>query len=241
MRDGRTRWIRWISAAVVIFLLGINELYAYYTRTLCFGSGDCIITAGYRGGGFDDEYHRWLIECDDGEAVIGIYDTYMQFMAMSQVWCFFSFPLKPPGKGIYPYYSTCNVRNFTLNEFYCYDKMFPEDTVDTFVTGYWAATSADPIQPTLQKCCKTPKGYRIDYSRCQWKYTHDKNGEHYDGYWVVKCDTNYVVTGTGQALNPWDNVKHFTWIQCCPVITTGAAFGLPIGNRPPSGHYLAGG
>ncbi|XP_055342630.1 uncharacterized protein LOC129591122 [Paramacrobiotus metropolitanus] len=216
--------MRRYRSLLALFLLGVFvEVYTYYAHNRCFGSGDCIITTGYLGGGFADDYQKWLIECADGEAMIGIFDLYKQFLGINQVWCFFMFPMKPPSNGLYPYYPSCNVRNLTLREYYCYDKFFPMDTVDTFVTGYYGASSADPMQVTLQKCCKTPPGYKIDYTRCQWKYTHDKAGEHYDGYWVVKCDTHYVMTGTGQATNPWDSQLHIVWIQCCPVVTVPTA------------------
>ncbi|GAU96453.1 hypothetical protein RvY_07895 [Ramazzottius varieornatus] len=187
-------------------------------RYLTAGTGDCIITTGYQGGGFNDEYHKWLIECQDGEAMTGIYDTFKQFLGIAQVWCYFSFPKKPPSLGIYPFYPWCNVRNLTIGEYYCYDKVFPADTVDTFVTALYAPVSVDPVVPVGMKCCRTPESYRIDYNRCQWKYTHDKAGEHYDGYWIVKCDTDFIMTGMGQAINPWDNQLHFVWIQCCPLI-----------------------
>jgi hypothetical protein len=38
---------------------------------MILGSGDCTLTASNQGGGFNDEYHKWLIECADGEAMIG--------------------------------------------------------------------------------------------------------------------------------------------------------------------------
>ncbi|XP_055347437.1 uncharacterized protein LOC129594690 [Paramacrobiotus metropolitanus] len=132
------------------------------------------------------------------------------------------FSKKPPSNGFYPYYSMCNVRNLSQQEYYCYDKYWPQDTSNTFVTGLWglAAGGALANVPTRMKCCKAPSGYKLDYTRCQWKYTHDKAGEHYDGAWLVKCDTNYIMTGLGSAVNPWDGAVHFTWIQCCPVIST---------------------
>ncbi|XP_055342676.1 uncharacterized protein LOC129591161 [Paramacrobiotus metropolitanus] len=286
----REPFVKLFPVCAAVFLFKIVS--TYYQNYRCFGTGDCIISAGYMGGGFTDAYDRWLIECADGEAAIvdfdpnslpgnsregivmygrclvlsyttlfkprpvvqflqlfwsfiflkpliicernlgehsfsclpirgGIYDGYKKFSGISQVWCYFAFPLKPPGKGFYPYYPHCNVRNITIHEYYCYDKYYPVDTVDTFVTGYYSPTNYDPAEPSLQKCCRTPPGYRIDYNRCQWKYTHDRMGEHYDGYWLVKCDTNFIMTGTGQARNPYDNQTHWVWIQCCPTVYLG--------------------
>lgn len=137
-------------------------------------------------------------------------------------------------------------RNFTQLEYYCYDKYFPYDTLDTFTTGlhpykvfsryfqisclkgcghrlhmillmslWWNAVSnkqyTEPkpgvtgFQPDAERSShctasdsairpgpagslfalvldgrqnfpagKTPPGYKLDYNRCQWKYTHDK-------------------------------------------------------------------
>ncbi|XP_055347417.1 uncharacterized protein LOC129594673 isoform X2 [Paramacrobiotus metropolitanus] len=210
-----------LAAGFLILISSIEICLAYYSHFKVFGTGDTLITTTYYGGGTLLENERWLIECNDGEGMVGIYDTTHQFVGISQVWCYFLFPKKPPSNGIYPFYSGCNVRNFTAyHEFYCYDKLWPADTTDTFVTGLYSAVSLDPVVPNLMKC-KTPSGYRLDYNRCQWKYTHDKAGEHYDGYWVTKCDTNFVMTGMGKAMNPWEGQEHFTYIQCCPVISVG--------------------
>lgn len=71
-------------------LLCVIRIETYYAHHRCFGTdlliflgdfttdnlfnsgtGDCIVAIGYLAGGFDDEYHRWMIECSDGEAMIG--------------------------------------------------------------------------------------------------------------------------------------------------------------------------
>ncbi|XP_055342641.1 uncharacterized protein LOC129591132 [Paramacrobiotus metropolitanus] len=208
------------GAMLILFTMGLfPAALAYYQRYKSYGTGDTIIATGYLGGGSVDEYQRWLIECNDGEGMTGIFAAaLMPFYGISQVWCNFLFPRKPPSAGIYPYYPSCNVRNMSVHELYCYDKVWPRDTADTFVTGLYSSVNYDPVSPTLFKCCKTPTGYKLDYNRCQWKYTHDKMGEHYDGYWITKCDTNNVMTGIGWAKSPWDDQFHYTWIQCCPVV-----------------------
>ncbi|XP_055333948.1 uncharacterized protein LOC129585331 [Paramacrobiotus metropolitanus] len=214
-------FLYFITSCALVICLIVIPTWGYYDHVKCYGTGDCVIAAGNLGGGQNNDREKWMIECGDGEGMIGIYDFNYQFRGLSQVWCYFMFPLKPPSQGIYPYYPYCNVRNLTLREFYCYDQYYPGDTYNTFVTGLFALESYDPVYPSLMKCCKTPPQYALDYSRCQWKYTHDKYGEHYDGQWIVKCDTNFVMTGLGQAMNPWDNYFHWVWIQCCPYITVG--------------------
>ncbi|XP_055342606.1 uncharacterized protein LOC129591101 [Paramacrobiotus metropolitanus] len=238
------RLSRIVFSGLVAVILDVISVFAgYYDRHKCFGTGDCILGTNYFAGGYSDPYNKWLTECNDGEAMIGIFDAVRMFIGVEQVWCKFMFPMKPPSKGIYPFYSSCNVRNVTMGakEFYCYDKYWPKDTVDTFTTGLFSNVFQDPGVPSLMKCCKTPAGYHIDYSRCEWKYTHDKRGEHYDGYWLVKCETNEVMTGLGQAVNPNDGLNHFVWMQCCPVIYNGYASKdqhyLPSGTVGRGGWY----
>ncbi|XP_055351829.1 uncharacterized protein LOC129598099 [Paramacrobiotus metropolitanus] len=157
------------------------------------------------------------------------------------MWCKFMFPMKKPAGGMYPYYDYCNVRDLTAGapalvgqksmEFYCYDKYYPLDTYDTFVTAYMlpsayyrtgiAATANIFVSTTREsyKCCRLPQGYHVDYSRCMYKYSHDKYGEHYDEnqMFLMKCEKDHVMTGIGKAEGPWDSYTHLVWIQCCPL------------------------
>lgn len=65
-------------------IMHITDVSVYWDKTevcvsggslfkdgLFWGTGDCIVASGYLGGGFNDEYHQWLVECADGEAMIG--------------------------------------------------------------------------------------------------------------------------------------------------------------------------
>ncbi|XP_055350659.1 uncharacterized protein LOC129597215 [Paramacrobiotus metropolitanus] len=187
-------------------------------------------------GGMSDDQSRWVMECHDGEAAIGFYAA-GDYVAPSYMWCKFVFPMKKPSGGLYPYYDYCNVRDLTTgaptavgvsgDEFYCYDKYYPIDTYDTFVTAYLYPNvyyrtgilgQSLVVSRESYKCCKLPLGYHLDYSRCMYKYSHDKWGEHYDEnqMFLMKCDRDHLMTGIGKAEGPNDSSAHYVWIQCCP-------------------------
>ncbi|XP_055344953.1 uncharacterized protein LOC129592845 [Paramacrobiotus metropolitanus] len=204
---------------VLAGLIILRRSGAYYDSITCYGTGDCIISL--TSGGHADDQHKWNTECHDGEAIVAIQDYGSDYQGFGQVWCKFMFPRKPPTFGMYPYYPWCNIRDMSLKEYYCYDKMYPSDTYDTFMT----ALSSMQYFPggisvsNSYKCCRLPEGYHLDYRRCEYKYTHDRWGEHYDGiFWFVICEKNYLVTGLGQSTNPWTNALHYVWIQCCPLV-----------------------
>ncbi|XP_055344925.1 uncharacterized protein LOC129592815 isoform X2 [Paramacrobiotus metropolitanus] len=230
--------------SIVLFALCGSELrsllfsYAYYDSVTCYGTGDCIITL--TSGGHSDNQHKWNTECHDGEALVGILDAGSDYQGFGQVWCRFMFPKKAPAFGVYPYYPWCNVRDITVHEHYCYDRKYPSDTYDTFVT---ALTSSQFYPGGVSvsnsfKCCRLPDGYHLDYRRCEYKYTHDKFGEHYDGsFWIVQCDRYYLLTGLGQAINPWTNAQHYVWIQCCPLVFNSSFVSpYPKDNRAEVNH-----
>ncbi|OQV24810.1 hypothetical protein BV898_01400 [Hypsibius exemplaris] len=188
---------------ISLFVLPVSGYYKIYS---CYGVGACEITI--HTGGIPDDIHRWAVECHDGEAMTGL-DGVGGF---GTAWCKFMFPKKKPSFGIYPYYEYCNVRDVSImKEYYCYDRFYPYDTYDTFVTAY---DSTD-----VYKCCKLPHGYHLDYSRCEYKYSHDRWGEPYDEntMWPTRCDRDYLLTGIGKAMNPWTEAMNYVWSQCCPV------------------------
>lgn len=76
-------------------------------------------------------------------------------------------------------------------------------------------TGYDDIE--LMKCCRTPSGYYIDYSSCNYKSTHDSHWEYYDSnfHHIVTCASGYVVTGMSKKFNPYSNFRQMEWIQCC--------------------------
>ncbi|GAU95741.1 hypothetical protein RvY_07309-2 [Ramazzottius varieornatus] len=119
------------------------------------------------------------------------------------------FPQKPPTGGVYPYYPSCHVRNYT-NQWFCYDKSQHEKTSNTFVTAFWDNEenwlTTIPFADDLQnyKCCKTPAGYYIDYVSCYYMPTRDQYWEYYDAlqFLTVFCTTGYIMTGIAKKPNP---------------------------------------
>ncbi|OWA52479.1 hypothetical protein BV898_16932 [Hypsibius exemplaris] len=226
-----------VSTLLHLFLgvsLIIRHCLGYYDTIACYGTGDCILQLA--AGGHADDQHKWNSECHDGEGIIGL-NGGGDYQGFGTIWCRFLFPKKAPTFGLYPYYDYCNLRDISLREFYCYDKLYPVDTYDTFAT----AVSSSQYYPgglsvsSSYKCCRLPLGYHFDYRLCEYKYTHDRWGEHYGGpAWIVKCDRNYLVTGFGQGHNPWTNALHYTWVQCCPFFYD-LAFQIP---HPPSNRTV---
>ncbi|XP_055328108.1 uncharacterized protein LOC129581191 [Paramacrobiotus metropolitanus] len=208
------------SFFALIFLI-ISGVVSYYTSRRCYGTGDCHLFTKNQDGGFEDAQHQWLVECNDGEGAVAIRDDDTHFEGISGVWCSFLFPLKESTRGSYPYYPSCVTRNLSAGEYHCRNAEQLDDANTThdqlFVTGVYKEPDDQRVFiPSTMKCCETPKGYQIDHTRCYYKKTFDRFGEHYTGEWLVKCDTHHVVTGIGKDVNPWDNKEHFTWIQCCP-------------------------
>ncbi|XP_055333062.1 uncharacterized protein LOC129584774 [Paramacrobiotus metropolitanus] len=170
------------------------------------------------------------------------------FSHLWYIWCKFMFPYKPPSKGIYPYYPGCHVRNFTI-QFFCYTALQHELTVNTFITGFYcdefecvisrapgppgSGDNGDLLNP--YKCCKTPKGYYIDYTACYYQPTHDQYGEFYDAssrHFLVFCATGYVMTGLSRKVNPWKTPdSDIDWLQCCRV-----AYGIKPPQPPPQAN-----
>ncbi|OWA55016.1 hypothetical protein BV898_19401 [Hypsibius exemplaris] len=182
--------------------------------------GDTIIALFHAQGGPNSTRQKWNVECLDGEA-----------MGLSAVWCKFTFPLKEPSQGAYPFYSGCHVRNFTEQPT-CYDPLNHSGTVNTFITGmwnnawYWYTWNA--VQP--YKCCKTPLGYYIDYVSCYYQPTHDVFFEYYDNlfHFLVYCAQGFVMTGLARKTNQYSREPALDWIQCCRV-----GLGRPFAMAPP--------
>ncbi|OQV20968.1 hypothetical protein BV898_05043 [Hypsibius exemplaris] len=213
--------------------------FGYYKMFTPYGTGDTIIQTwtGHKGPDYNQPQRKWIVECLDGEAVIGILDNGDDFTRMWYVWCKFMFPYKPPAQGRYPYYPSCHVRNYTT-QYFCYHSAEHEKTVNTFVTGFYGKQwnfilnrqISDDMQP--YKCCKTPHGYYLDYTACYYQPTHDQYWEYYDSpsYFVVYCATGYVMTGITRRVNPYTKPDyHIEWIQCCRL-----GFGVPPLQPPPS-------
>ncbi|OQV13989.1 hypothetical protein BV898_11761 [Hypsibius exemplaris] len=166
------------------------------------------------------------------------------FIRVQQLWCKFTFPLKPPTNGLYPYYQRCHVRNIT-DTFHCYDPLRHNLTSDTFMTALQSSnlnfnsyrlTGIDLVSP--YKCCKTPPGYYIDYVSCYYMPTHDAYFEYYDSpnNFIVYCSQGYVMTGMAKKINPFTGEWRHDWIQCCRV-----GFGTPRQAHPPPVSYMPSG
>ncbi|XP_055349906.1 uncharacterized protein LOC129596602 [Paramacrobiotus metropolitanus] len=233
-------WFFYCCAKLLLLLAGLTDsTVRYYGAYQNFGTGDTVIAVLQSHGGPNDWRSRWHIECMDGEAMWGIHDLTDDFQRLWFIWCKFMFPYKPPSNGLYPYYPSCHTRNITM-EFFCYDPRDNVATLNSFVTGWWdneyqfrVDRVKDDRTSTL-KCCKTPTGYYIDYTSCLYKSTHDQFYEYYDGlYFVVLCDTGYVMTGTAVKIHPTVGEYYIDWIQCCRLGFLAGPSMIPIMPIPP--------
>ncbi|XP_055330626.1 uncharacterized protein LOC129582998 isoform X1 [Paramacrobiotus metropolitanus] len=216
-----------------------DATYRYYNEHLAYATGDTILSLWHNHGGPRVPHRKWNMECLDGEAMTGVQDFTDDFERLTAAWCKFMFPYKPPSHGVYPYYPNCVVRNFT-NEYFCFHTNDASRSINTFVTALWdnefnfyvhrpggfGLTTGDDLQP--YKCCKTPKGYYIDYLSCHYIDSHDPYREFYDSLsnFIMLCPTGYVMTGISKKLTPFEQEYHVEWIQCCRV-GYGAAVALP--------------
>jgi hypothetical protein len=173
--------------------------------------------------------------------MVGYQDFVDDYERVQALWCKFMFPFKPPSNGLYPYYPSCVVRNYT-DTFFCFDAKNASVSINTFVTAVWDneynwyqyrpggynTINGDDLQP--YKCCKTPKGYYIDYVSCYYIPTHDQNFEFYDAanLIIVGCATGYVVTGISKKLDAYNAEYHVEWLQCCRV-----GYGAQTAVSPP--------
>ncbi|XP_055333684.1 uncharacterized protein LOC129585135 [Paramacrobiotus metropolitanus] len=213
---------------IVVQLSGNYGTNRYYFAYLPYGSGDNIITTWRYEGGSLSLHRKWNVECLDGEAVVGIQDFVDDFQKIYAIWCRFMFPYKPPSEGKYPYYPSCIYRDYRF-QFFCFDRQNISLTINTFMTAIWdneyqfwvgrigstVSINNDFQQP--YKCCKTPKGYYIDYVSCYYVPTHDPNWEYYDSQsnFIVSCGTDYVMTGIAKKISPVGLDWQIDWVQCC--------------------------
>lgn len=90
---------------------------------------------------------------------------------------------------------------------------------------------------SLYKCCKTPRGYYLDYASCYYMPTHDMYFEYYDSpfQFIVYCSQGYVMAGLAKKVNPYTTEYRVEWIQCCRV-----GYGHPVAHRPPVTYMPSG-
>ncbi|OQV15137.1 hypothetical protein BV898_10650 [Hypsibius exemplaris] len=226
--------------ALLFFLSAVHGTMRYYDTILSYGSGDTMIRNYQAHLGPLLPHFKWIVECLDGEAMVGIQDENEDFNRLIQTWCKFMFPLKPPTNGLYPYYPRCHTLNLT-SDFHCYVPTNHAVTINTFVTAIRGShprwfENANVIAP--YKCCKAPLGYYIDYISCYYMPTHDVYFEYYDAInqIFVYCAQGYVMTGIAKKRNPYTAEFRYDWIQCCRV-----GMGLPVqAHRPPVTYMPSG-
>ncbi|XP_055332546.1 uncharacterized protein LOC129584413 [Paramacrobiotus metropolitanus] len=137
--------------------------------------------------------------------------------------------------GLYPYYPSCVVRNYTT-QFFCFDRRNSTMSINTFMTAVWDDeyqwfTWRPGADDTVgMKCCKVPKGYFIDYVSCYYMSTHDEFGEYYDSLiqFMVYCSPGYVATGMSRKIDASKQNYIIDWIQCCRL-----GHGAPTVVSPP--------
>ncbi|GAU92306.1 hypothetical protein RvY_04402-1 [Ramazzottius varieornatus] len=204
-----------IFVIAIPLVLTTNRYYGTYT---VFGTGDTIINTFHAHGGLNHGKRRWNVECLDGEAVIGIGDLVDDFQKIVNVWCKFLFPYKPFANGVYPYYPDCFVKNYTF-QFYCYSPKYHDNSVDSFVTGFWDDESQFFVNRKIvddinaYKCCRTPRGYYVDYASCYYMPTRDQYGEYYDAtnVMLIYCASGYAMTGIAKKISPFSMDYHIEW------------------------------
>ncbi|XP_055333055.1 uncharacterized protein LOC129584767 isoform X2 [Paramacrobiotus metropolitanus] len=222
-------WEIFLTVCLIFFPFG-NGNIRYLGSIMAYGSGDTMLYVARNHGGPNTAKHKWNMECLDGEGMVGVHDWQDDFERIQMAQCKFLFPYKPPSHGLYPYFSSCVVRNYT-GQFFCFDPQNASLTMNTFVTGLWdddytwftyrsaaLGSAADNYQP--YKCCKVPNGYYIDYVSCYYVPTHDQFREFYDAVThqiQILCGTGYVMTGLSKKLNPVTQLYNLVWIQCCRV------------------------
>jgi len=237
----------WKLFHTIFWLSYVHSTPFYYGTYRTYGTGDTVIQVAHANGGPKTAHRKWQVECLDGEAVTGISDFVFDFGGLTNVWCKFLFPYKPPAtRGLYPYYPFCHVRDFT-RQFFCYEPDNHTTTANTFITGFWDDDSSfwvyrerqDPVQP--YKCCRTPPGYYIDYVSCYYMWSHDQYWEYYDSQYVLlQCATGYIMTGISKKKSPIVPAEyHIEWIQCCR-LGFGAVTSIPPPVIPtPNGGPVA--
>ncbi|OQV13985.1 hypothetical protein BV898_11757 [Hypsibius exemplaris] len=228
-----------------LWLSFIGATNRYYQTYLSYGSGDTMIQIIHTQGGSLLPHNKWNVECLDGEAMVGINDSFDDYIRLQSAWCKFMFPLKPPTNGLYPYYPRCHVRNAT-DQYHCYVPTQHNVTSDTFITAMHTHHPFSWIHRIPQdnlvpfKCCKTPLGYYIDYVSCYYQPTHDPNFEYYDSpfQFIVYCAQGHVMTGLSKKVNPYTAEHRYDWIQCCRV---GVGLAPRRAAHPPPVTYMPSG
>lgn len=150
-------------------VVNANGNGVYYGAYRTYPTGDTLIELPYMDGGPIAPELKWIAECNDYEALVGIRDSDADFSKLETMWCKQVFINKQQqlnrNNNSYPYYERCLLRNASLQEFYCFDGT--KNSFNSFMTALYEDDDKFSVNIDVPrkhasgsafKCCGLPEG-----------------------------------------------------------------------------------